>query len=281
MKLTSVEIHAQNSPFVLTLSFRDPGLKDAYNVKAIVGLDADEIVSQYYSTATNSLTKFNNLSLLKRSVTFKIGLNPRWDLNENYSNLRDNVYKILSSSRTGRIQVYFKNGDIVVATLSGFVTKLEAPQFEQVQEVQMTMKCDDPVLRAPSPVNIDTTGMGFTNIIVQDDISTAPHGFKFELELVSNLAAILTMNDPTDPSWVFSMTSGWGWLSGDVISFSSEVNNRYAYLLRSGSVIHIGEYLIKGSVWPILFPGKNTFAFTSPASLKWRSMSHSYNYWGV
>lgn len=281
MKLTSVEIHAPNTSTVINLSFRDPTLTNPYNIKGIVGLDADELVSQFYSTATNSLTKFNNISLLKRNIVLRIGLNPRYDQIESYSSLRDAVYKMLASSRTGRIQLYFMNKTDTIATLSGFVSKIETTLFEQVQEIQITVKCDDPMLKSPSPVSIDITGMPLTNFVVQDNVSTAPHGFKYEIELLANLASVLTMSDPTNPSWFFTMTPGWGWLSGDVISFSSEYNNRYAWLIRSGIVYQLGEYLIKGSVWPILFPGSNTFTFTNPTSLKWRSMSHSYNYWGV
>lgn len=281
MKLTSVEIHAPNSSMVIYLSFRDPTLTNAYNIKTIVGLDADELVSQYYSTATNSLTKFNNVTLLKRDIVLRIGLNPRYDQTESYSALRDSIYKMLASSRTGRIQIYFMNGTNIIATLSGFVSKLETSLFEQAQEVQITVKCDDPMLKSPTPISIPITGIPLTNFSIPDNVSTAPHGFKFEIELISSLAVVLTMSDPTDPSWFFTMTPGWGWLAGDVISFSSEYNNKYAWLIRSGTVSQLGEYLIKGSVWPILFPGNNTFSFTNPASLKWRSLSYSYNYWGI
>src|SRR5690349_10437174 len=119
MKLTSIEIHPENSSDVAILSFRDPNTINPYNVKGITGLDADEIVPRSYGGSGSF--KFYNLSLLNREIVFKVGLNPRFSDHKSYSDLRDNLYRMISSSRTGKIQIQFKRGTDVIAVISGFV----------------------------------------------------------------------------------------------------------------------------------------------------------------
>jgi hypothetical protein len=281
MKLTGVEIHAPNTSTVIYLSFRDPGLHNAYNIKAIVGLDADEITARFYGNSSNLVDQFYDLALKKRDVVLRIGLNPRFDQNETYSDLRDTVYKMVSSSRTGRIQLYFMNGTDVISVLSGFMGKFESAQFEQVQEVQLTINCDEPMLKSLTPVSIDVSNLGFTNISVTDDKSTAWHGFKFEVHFTSTIASSLVISDPNDPSWNFTIFPPWSWLSGDILSFSSEYNNRYLNYIRSGVVTPMADTIAAGSSWPVIFPGNNTFAFSLPTRLAWNSLSYYYNYWGV
>ncbi len=73
----------------------------------------------------------------------------------------------------------FNNGDNTVAAISGFVTKFEAPNFTKTPEVQLTVNCSDPMLKALDEVNVDVTDLDpfFTTIV--DDESTSPHGFRF------------------------------------------------------------------------------------------------------
>lgn len=152
MKLTSVEIHPENSSNILVLSFRDPRRNNPYNVKTIIGLDADQIVPRFYGVSGNSTSKFYELSLENREIIVSVELNPNFTDSESYSDLRDELYKMISSSRTGKVQLQFKNGVEVLAAISGFVSKLESPHFERTQTVQITIKCDEPMLKAVTPV---------------------------------------------------------------------------------------------------------------------------------
>jgi len=36
-----------------------------------------------------------------------------------------------------------------------------------------------------------------------------------------------------------------------------------------------------GSVWPMLFPGENTFVLSSGASIDWDSITYYPTFWGV
>jgi len=279
MKVTSVEIHPENSDDYAVLSFRDSRRENPYNIKEITGLDADAIIPRYY--VASGASNFYNLSLEKRDVVLKIQLNPRYGLYESVSDLRDALYKMIASSRTGKVQLQFKNGTDVSAAISGFVSKFEAALFEKDQEIQLTLSCTDPMLRAITPVMMSLKTPNPAIVDIFDNQSTAPHGFKFEIDITANITDSLLLQAPNDSSWFFRIVLGWSWLAGDKLFFSSEYNDRYLYVVRSTTTYQIADWIGAGSVWPVIFPGNNSFTITHPDSLDWKEISYHYTYWGV
>lgn len=267
MKITSVDLVPAGSASTCFLSFRDLTRTNPYNVKQIVGLDADEILPGSHV-------------LEKRDIVILISLNPEASGNQSYSDLRDELYRLIASSRTGVIQLRFNNGDDVVATVSGSLTKVEAAHFAKEPDVQVTLTCSDPMLRAPVPTSLNVAGLDPALTIITDALSTAPHGFKFELEFGFTLVS-LVMTDPDDDSWSFTVTPLGGFLTGDVLHFSSEHNNKYLYIQRAGNPIHVGEAIVSGSAWPLIFPGQNKYSIASAANLDWLAIEHRPTYWGV
>lgn len=274
MKLTSVELHPDGSSDFVSLSFKDPTRQLPYNIKSIAGLDADNIIYRRYSD------NFNAPSLESRNVVLRFGLNPKFSLGESFATLRDRIYKMIAASRTGLVQVQFKNESVVVGAVSGFVTKLEAPHFERDQEIILTINCEDPIIRAIAPVEVDVTDLDPANTVITDSLSTAPHGFKFELEFV-NPYSQFSINDPDDGAPGFIVIPVGGFLAGDVLNFSSEHNDVYIYVVRAGNEIHLADVIVSGSVWPIIFPGENNFVVDGAANVEWVSISHYPTYWGV
>lgn len=277
MKLTSVEVHPEGSSQVAVLSFRDPTRQNPYSVRVVDGIDANDIVPHYYGGSGSQA--FYNLMMEKRDIRILVDLNPQFST-QSYSGLRDDLYRMIASSRTGRVQIQFKNADTVVAVVSGFVKKFEAPQFTKTPQVQITIECDDPMLRAPDATIVDITGLDPAGTVIQDDLSTAPHGFRFALAITTAVAS-LAISDPTDPTWSFEVTPAGGFLVGDILYISSEQKNKHVYIDRSGTLIHLADVITQGSLWPILFPGENNFAVDSPTNVAWDSISHYVTYWGV
>ena len=277
MKVTSVEIQADGSNQVVVLSFRDPRRLQPFNVKTIVGLDADEIIARYYGVSGTK--KYYNLSLEKREPVIQIELNPDFSVDQTYSDLRDQIYKMIASSRTGIINVRFKNVAEVVAVVSGFVTKVENSLFDKVPGVSITINCAEPLLKAPTPTVIDILTLSTASANIQDLKSTAPHGFIFEMGFLNPVATFEVY--PPDNEWSFAVEPVGGFLAGDILHFSSELNNKYLYVVRGGNTIHLADVIQSGSIWPILFPGDNVFEFSNPTDLVWEAVSHYPTYWGV
>lgn len=276
MKLTSVEIRPENSSEFVVLSFRDPNSNNRYNVKSILGLDADDIVPRSYGGSGNFT--FYNLILSNRDVVFKIGLNPSFVDRKSYSDLRDDLYRMISASRTGRIQIQFKNGTEIKAVLSGKVSKFNNALFEKTQDVEITVKCDDTLLRAPEPVMLSDLTPEYA--LIRDDDSTAPHGFSFTAGITGAISS-LKINDPNDTSWSFEVIPVGGFLVGDELHFSSEYNDKQLYVVRASVNVYLADVIVPGSVWPIIFPGDNLLTFTHPESLDWDTLSYYPTYWGV
>lgn len=285
MRITDIALSSNDSE-IAVFSFRNPESTGQYIAKAIIGLDSDEIVPKFYSFGKNTNTRMYNLSITKREIVMRIGLNPRRIINETYSDLRDELYKAIASNRTGEIQLYFYAGATLIAYLSGFVTKVEVPHFSKVAEVQMTVHCTNPLMRAINPVIVEPAQISLTNpVIVADSLSTAPHGFKFNVRFTSNAPSFIIQDAPTTSEWKFEIIPGLiagqtGFLVGDVLYFSSDYNDKSLYFVRNSITYSIIDKIQLGSVWPVLFPGANEFYIISNAFV-WNEISFYAAYWGV
>lgn len=285
MKITSVELHPHNSAFVATLSFRDPSRANPYNVTGMTGLDPDVVVPRFYGTSGTGGGKFYDFTPEKRDIVMLIDLNPQFAVNQSFSDLRDALYKAISSSRSGQMQIQFKDDVGVVAVISGLVTKFETPQFTKKPQVQITISTTDPFLKSPAPVAVAVGGLNPANTNIQDLVSTAPHGFDFVMAFTGAVASLVitdpTVGLPAADQWNFTVTPAGGFLNGDVLTFSSDPQGKQLYMVRGGVTIYLADKVIQGSVWPVIFPGDNHFAFATPANMHFNSISYYQAYWGV
>lgn len=280
MNITSIEFHPEGSSQVVVLSFRDPRRLNPYNVKALDGLDVDEIRPKFYSGSGSPTKKFQNLSPGERKVVARIELNPTFSEEQTYSDLRDDLYRMISSSRTGVVLIKFKNGNTVVAQLPGTISKFEAPIMTKTPEVQITFDCGDVMLQAPTRTEIDVDSLDLSNFTLPDPLSTAHHGFALSINILDPMPSF-SMFDPSDPLWSFDVSPVGGFEDNDILAISSELNNKYLLIIRGLTAIYLADVLLPGSVWPIMFPGDNTFGFYNPSSLALLEASYFPTYWGV
>ena len=282
MKITNIDIIPANSSNTINLSFRDPTSQNDFVVKEILGLDAEEIVPRYYATGLFSNDKFYDLSLKKRDIVLVITLNPDFSSEKTYSTLRDEIYKLIASSRTGLLQLKFNDGTTSRAAISGFTTKIESPTFTKSPEIHIHIKCVDALLKALDFIDVDVTNLNPISTVVTDDVSTAPHGL-FSKVVFTEESAGFAIKDNVFASWIFEVfltgSSLVKFLVGDALYFSSETNNKYVYLERNNEIIHVVDRLTSLSLWPIIFPGENTFV-CSPV-IDWEYIRYYPTYWGI
>jgi hypothetical protein len=284
MRITDIALNSNDSE-IAVFSFRNPASTGKYVAKAVIGLDTDEIVSKFYNFGLTGKTRFYDISLTKRNIVMRIALNPRSIINETSSDLRDDLYKAISSNRTGEVQLYFYAGSTLISYLSGFVTKVEVPHFSKLSEIQITIHCSNPLMRAVNPVRLETNQISATNpVIVADNLSTAPHGFKFNLTFNMDTTSFTIQDKPT-PDWKFVVTPGTiagqtGFKTGDVLYFSSDYNDKQLYIIRASTTYPVIDKIQLGSVWPVLFPGQNDFHIISNA-FTWNQIEYYAAYWGV
>jgi hypothetical protein len=278
MKLTSIEIHIKNSTDIMVLSFRDPTRRNAFNIKDITGLDAENILAQPHA-GTSQTEKYYTLYAQKRDIVFKIGLNPRQGEGESHSDLRDAIYKAVSSSRASEVEIHFKNGTELVATLSGFISKIEAPHFTKTQEVTLTVSCKNPMLKSPYPVQIDVKDLNPSYTIIYDARSTSPHGLTYSVSLFSDLPEMVFGSPEGDWHFGLAPTAVGGFQRSDILHVSSE-DPKEVYLNRGANKLYIADAITPGSSWPIVFPGHNVFKFETTL-IVWEAISYHQTYWGV
>jgi len=279
MKVTGVELSSESAN-IFKFGFSDVQSNDKYLIKHITGLDADDINRKFYGFGSASNSKFYRYGISKREVVMRVVLNPNYEINESYSEIRDELYRAISSSRTGSVNLMFVNGGAAVASLDGYITKFEVPYFSKIPELQITIATDYPLLRGFNPVEYEGPDLPTTNMMyISDALSTAPHGFSFELEFTTEISGFYIQDQQSNPEWAFGLS--YTFLTGDVLTFSSELTDKKMYVTRSGIEYNLLDRVTPTSVWPVVFPGANEYYFAQMGTFDWISLSYYPTYWGI
>lgn len=284
MNFTEINLLNANGQEVVSMSYQNPSQQKSYILKAFVGLDVDGIMARFYGNSATG-QRFYSMNLGKRDVVLRIVINPNYSTNETVDSLRARIYESISSGRMGAMTVQFSLNDVTQAVIKGFVTKVEVAHFASVPEIQLTLDCSrDPMLRSEQEYLVNTAGFGTPlSPVITDNASTAPHGLKMQLTCATNVTTF-KISDNSPDAWEFEVTPGTidgntGFKVGDVLHISSEDKDRHIYIVRNGDPIHLAHKIKAGSVWPIIFPGENTFTVTS--GFTWNEISYRAAYWGV
>lgn len=284
MNFTKVDLISSDSEEIISMSFQDPTLEYSYVLKALLGLDVDELTTRYYGRSAMGNNPFYTMNVGPRTVVIQVRLNPNYAVGETVRSLRARVYKAISSTRTGALTLRFLNEQTSVAAISGFVTKVEAEHFSSKPELKITLDCGrDSLLRGESYISVPTDFDNPQQAVIVDDVSEAPHGFKLDLRC-SAPSASLVFSDTNPHQWSFQISPGVidgssGFLTGDRVFMSSEDNDKQLYIVRGGVTYHLANQILAGSVWPIMFPGTTTFSITP--NFDWESISYRTAYWGI
>lgn len=281
MRITDVSIFSNNVETVsFSLSQADPLAR--FMVRDMTGLDAEELIPRFYGFGSQTKTRFYDFVLKPRQVVIRFVLNPRFHLDESYADVRDTLYRSISSVRSGLVYLHFNSGGGTVARISGFITKFEVPYFTPLPEVQLTVRCDDPVFRGLTPVSYKEDDIKYTNpIMVPDSISTAPHGFSFQVTFKTACPSFTIQDQANNPDWKFTVIPAGGFLVGDILNFSSDFINKQLYITRGASTIYLVDKITPDSIWPIIFPGVTNLYFLEIANFNWNKLEYYPTYWGV
>lgn len=283
MKVTSIGLYS-NDVEACSFALRRESTDSRYMVRQITGMDSDDLVPKFYGKGLSSGVPMYDFVMKPRELTIRVILNPTFALNEEYGSVRDELYRAISSSRRGEINLRFYAGGTTVAKLFGFITKLEAGYFNKTPEAQITVRCDDPMFRAINPILLETGDANLPTTSpfrLTDSISTSPHGVCFDWAVNADMPEVTIQDHETDPEWKFTITPNTGFLNGDVLSLCSDYSNKYLYLTRGGADQHLMDKIEPGSVWPMLFPGINDFHVVQHADLELTRVKFFPTYWGV
>lgn len=263
MRITSIELTCCDEQ-ILTGALRAPGDTDRFLVKAIYGLDADELVPKFYGFGANTGTPFYRFGMKTREIVMRLVLAPNWENSDTYSSVRDQLYRAISKSRNGTVELQLKSTATTVAVISGQIVKFEVPHFNQDPELQITIRCEDPVFRSLTDmeyVDADFDSTGY--ISIPDQVSTAPHGFEMQVTFLKDAFTGFTIQDDSTYDWRFHVTAPPNYSDkfqlNDVLYFKSEYGKKELWVQRFPAKQNLMEMVSMDSVWPVIFPGDNEF----------------------
>lgn len=281
MRVTNISLYS-NDVEAVTFALQDVSASDQYMIREILGLDSEELVPRFYGFGLQTKPKFYDFVMKARTIVMRIVLNPRFNMDESYSDVRDTLYRAISSVRTGQVTLHFNSGGTTVSRLFGFITKFEVNHFSPLPEVTITLRCDDPLFRAINPVFYTPSELKTVNpIIIPDSLSTAPHGVEIQMTCKVACPSFTIQDEATNPEWMFKIIPAGGFLVGDVLNISSEQFSKQLYLTRAGVNTYLVDKLTPESIWPIIFPGATEFYFVDLANFDWNNLEYYAAYWGV
>jgi hypothetical protein len=285
MKVTSVTIFANDEEAVhLGLHPSGPGAK--YYVKTIIGMDAEELTPKFYGFSKDRSQRFYDFKMKPRDLVFRVVLNPNFVLRESYSDIRDDLYRIISRTRHGQLRLVFESEAAKIAEIYGHIIKFEVAYFSEVPELQLTIRCQDYMFRGITPVvYTDAVLVNSGRQVVVDNMSTAPHGFSMKFTVTTTGLTQFKIQDKfSDPTWEFILLPpgvGANFFVGDEVFISSEFTDRYVYVLRSSVELPIVDRVTPESVWPLVFPGFNEFYMSDLTKLDLDRLEFRAAFWGV
>jgi len=251
-------------------------------VRQIIGMDADDLTPKFYGFGLNGVNKFYSFGLKTREIVIRVMLNPAYSLNEEVSDLREELYKAISASRSGLVELRFFSGGAALSKLQGRIVKLEAGYFNKSPEAQLTIRCEDSMFRGINPVRLNGSEIPNTSKLrLADSTSTAPHGFAASVTVMVAAPAVHIRDKETSPDWEFTVTPQGGFHVGDIFHFSSDFAAKALHIDRAGVIIPLVDRIEPGSIWPILFPGMTEFFFTNKAAFTWNFIEYHTAFWGV
>lgn len=284
MNVDAIELFS-NDKKIFGFDFKTYDGSNPFIIRAATGLDAQDITPRYYSSGTETATKFYDLTLQPREIQMRIGLNPNYETDLRPPDLRDQLMRAIASNRRGEVQLKFMDNNSIVGQISGFITKFENGLFNKTTDVVLTIYCRDPLIRAAELSTIPLAGLDLENLILTDPISTAPHGFRFVMESTgfTDTSWMLSIREQESTfDWDFRVEVGLSFSEGDELHFSSEVNNKYLWQGPGYPTTYLMDKITQGSVWPLMFPGENTyFIEIAGFTYVWDSISYYETHWGI
>jgi hypothetical protein len=269
-----------NDKEVATFDTDRPNHRNPYILKAVDGLDAEQITPKFYGQGLATNANFTGLALEPREVVMRIGLRPNWRAGGTPADLRGNLQRAIASSRTGLVQLRFYDDEVVAGVLDGFIAKFNAPVSTKDSDVFITVKCENPLIRSMNPTGqvVEDVDLSDT-VVINDPVSTAPHGLYLKFTFTGGASSFIMSEPGGSPDWSFQLD--YAFLTGDELYISSDENNKYVYRVRSAVALHLADVIALGSIWPIMFPGENEYHIEDDTVLTLNEWYWYETHWGV
>jgi len=260
-----------------------------YIIKGATGLNAPDL-SEWGGTRSVH-TNFG--ALTPRTIDILVALNPNNSEGHTISELRDILYRMISSPGFSGVTLVFMDGETAIAYIDGQINKIDTSSFSKTPEAVLSIYCEDPLMRGWGGAVPEVTleeDPDPDHIWVNDTLSTAPHGFHLIIKWTSGTPGTFSMlsylPQLRSSSWAFDDYTVFEVDVGLSVNQRLVINSRYSSLgvskeVTPGNWIGVGSHITAESVWPVIYPGMNWYHFPDKSSFDITHFSHTVTYWGV
>ena len=245
--------------------------QDVYICKSVDGLGPPEIDVAIEDTL-NAGGYYQGRHPQNRQIVLLVGLNPNYTAGEVPADLRTSLYGMLTPGIDDKITVQIVNVEEVVASIIGYVSKMEINPFSDTPEVQITTNTISPYFRSPDELFIEPADKAAPEI---ENVGTAPAGFFMGVAFTADQAG-----------WTLTHVSGkkmefnFEFETGDLLEFDTRPGSRGIWVTRASVRYNIIYTLTQDSTWFMLHGGVNTFA-TSSSAFDWGDVFYLPQFWGI
>lgn len=212
-----------------------------------------------------------------REITIRIGLNQNYNIGQKISDLRYELYGLLSPSvdpQDQSVYVRLLSQNVPVVETQGYVKRIEIVPFDKKPQVQITISCLGPYLSRPDVTVVDyiphLTSWPLTNH------GRAPTGVEFSISFIENT-----------PSFSIGVENGAAmaflgdFLVGDKLIVDTNEATRFVGQRRGSEYVAYLELLTPESNWLTLFGGSHTIQTSNPDEFTWNYFRYQTRFWGV
>lgn len=245
---------------------------DPYTLEGVDGLGPPE-TDVFIATLTNESRVYRGRRSRNRQIVVRMGLNPDHGIDQTAAELREDVYGLLTPNDTDDVTFALMDDDVVVAQVTGYVSKIEITPFSKDPQVQVTIECDSPYLEAEEEVSIsgfDTDNPDITNP------GTVATGFRMEIVFTAGSSGWTITRDVIGDHLTVLAT----FLTGDKLIIDTRPNQRGLWLVRAAVTYDLIAGLSADSTWLVLYRGVNGFS-TSSGDFNSELVNFKPRYWGA
>lgn len=285
-KLRLEEEHPMTSPSrswplpLLDLNLDFSAGDNGYTLKGSSGLGPPTLVPVVIGFDATGTPIMDNIAQ-KRLISLKIGLTPK--LNQTYGDLRDALYKFVSRGMFVKLMY----GAEIICQTRGFIKNITPDAFTNKPEIIIDIECNEGDFAAPQPNNVPIATLNTLTPVIVYEQGSAPAGIDLTYAVTATHSGFTISNhaefwhvgegDVTN-QFIVSYT----FLNGDTIYISTHPKNKRITRVRAGVEMDLAGYINPGAVWPKLYSGVNSFAWTFASSWgHFTAASYIPRYWGV
>lgn len=272
-----------HGPGSLFLPLQDVAYDDPYIVKTITGLEAPDL-----SDFEVERTVHNNFGVLtERVITALVVLNPANSENLSITELREFLYKFISSLGPEGVEVRLMDGDNHICSTRGRISGIETSLFEKTSQVIITIRCPNHIFESPNLVYLGDPTLeppdyilGGSGSIFRDEASTTPSGMAMIISVLEDVDSFSIDIFHQIGNQVFTVDKPLA--NGSALLISSFYGSIFAYYTTDGLVYEsVVNKITKDSYFPAIYPGDNAFIIEDDLNFKIINARYYPSYWGI